>query len=99
LMRICTNVLPEGQEGRSSTDSQGKESNHDPRRRRCIGLVPEASTRAGGGSYQTSINRALREHIARFDQPLEEILRHVVREEIRRCGVARRSAPSKGSGR
>lgn len=37
----------------------------------------------GGGNYQTTINEALRAHIDREDQPLEEILRRVVREEIR----------------
>lgn len=37
---------------------------------------------AGGGSYQTLINQALRDHITRQQQPLEEILRRVVREEL-----------------
>jgi uncharacterized protein (DUF4415 family) len=37
---------------------------------------------AGGGNYQTLINTALREHIGR--EPLEETLRRVVREELRR---------------
>lgn len=37
---------------------------------------------AGGGNYQTLINRALREYINRKQQPLEEILRRVVREEL-----------------
>ena len=36
----------------------------------------------GGGNYQTMINQALREYITRREQPLEEILRRVVREEI-----------------
>ena len=38
---------------------------------------------AGGGSYQNLINRALRSHIERSDEPLETILRRVVREELR----------------
>ncbi len=38
--------------------------------------------RAGGGSYQRLINRALRAHIARTDEPLEETLRRVLREEL-----------------
>ena len=38
---------------------------------------------AGGGNYQTLINSALRKHIERQEEPLEEILRRVVREEIR----------------
>jgi uncharacterized protein (DUF4415 family) len=40
---------------------------------------------AGGGNYQTLINDALRHHIAREREPLEETLRRVVREEIRRA--------------
>ena len=38
--------------------------------------------RAGGGNYQTLINAALREHIKRLDEPLEETLRRVLREEL-----------------
>lgn len=37
---------------------------------------------AGGGNYQTLINQALREYITWQQQPLEEILRRVVREEL-----------------
>jgi uncharacterized protein (DUF4415 family) len=37
----------------------------------------------GGGNYQSMLNEALRKHIEHQDQPLEEILRRVVREEIR----------------
>jgi uncharacterized protein (DUF4415 family) len=36
----------------------------------------------GGGNYQTAINQALRDHIDR--QSLEELLRRVVREELRK---------------
>ncbi|MFL5801380.1 MAG: BrnA antitoxin family protein [Roseiflexaceae bacterium] len=36
---------------------------------------------AGSGNYQTAINQALRDHIDR--QSLEELLRRVVREELR----------------
>lgn len=39
---------------------------------------------AGGGNYQTMINAALREHIARRTEPLEDTLRRVVREELDR---------------
>ena len=38
--------------------------------------------RARGGSYQRLINEALREHIARSEEPLEETLRRVLREEL-----------------
>jgi len=38
---------------------------------------------AGGGNYQTLINNALREHLARVQEPLEDTLRRVIREEIR----------------
>lgn len=37
---------------------------------------------AGGGSYQTLINDALREHITHQREPFEVILRRVVREEL-----------------
>jgi len=37
---------------------------------------------AGGGNYQTLINQALREYVRQQQQPLEEILRRVVREEL-----------------
>jgi uncharacterized protein (DUF4415 family) len=41
--------------------------------------------KAGGGNYQSLINDALRQHIAQASEPLEETLRRVVREEIRRA--------------
>ena len=37
---------------------------------------------AGGCNYQTLINDALREYITRQQEPLEVILRRVVREEL-----------------
>mgnify|MGYP003460639645 FL=1 len=37
---------------------------------------------AGGGSYQSLINDALREHLRQQQLPLEELLRRVVREEL-----------------
>ena len=39
----------------------------------------------GGGNYQTMLNDALHAYIGRQDQPLEDILRRVVREEIRKA--------------
>jgi uncharacterized protein (DUF4415 family) len=39
---------------------------------------------AGGGNYQTRINAALLDHIARTKEPLEETLRRVLREELGR---------------
>ncbi|MBE9159815.1 BrnA antitoxin family protein [Nodosilinea sp. LEGE 06152] len=39
---------------------------------------------AGGGNYQTLINEALHQHIQAIRQPLEETLRKVVREELKR---------------
>ncbi len=39
---------------------------------------------AGGGNYQTLINAALREYIEQRKEPLEETLRRVLREELRR---------------
>lgn len=37
---------------------------------------------AGGGNYQTLINKALQEHIERQKEPFEQILRRVLREEL-----------------
>lgn len=37
---------------------------------------------AGGGNYQTLINQALRDYLNQQQQPLEELLRRVVREEL-----------------
>jgi uncharacterized protein (DUF4415 family) len=41
--------------------------------------------RAGGGSYQSLINQALRVYVASSGEPLEEKLRRVVREELERA--------------
>jgi uncharacterized protein (DUF4415 family) len=41
---------------------------------------------SGGGNYQTLINDALVEHIARRREPLESTIRRVIREELRRTG-------------
>jgi uncharacterized protein (DUF4415 family) len=40
--------------------------------------------KAGGGSYQTLMNDALRDHIQRTQEPLETTLRRVLREELKR---------------
>jgi uncharacterized protein (DUF4415 family) len=37
---------------------------------------------AGGGNYQTLLNDALREYVGRREEPLEKVLRRVVREEL-----------------
>ncbi len=39
---------------------------------------------AGGGSYQASINRALQQHIRSARESLEETLRRVIREELKK---------------
>jgi len=39
----------------------------------------------GGGNYQTMLNDALRAYTGQQDQPLEKLLRKVVREEIRKA--------------
>jgi uncharacterized DUF497 family protein len=40
----------------------------------------------GGGNYQTLINHGLREYINAHGEPLEEIVRRLVREEMKRVG-------------
>jgi uncharacterized protein (DUF4415 family) len=41
--------------------------------------------KAGGGSYQRLINTALQEHIRRREEPLEDTLRRVIRQELRQA--------------
>ena len=41
---------------------------------------------AGGGNYQTLINMALREYMNSKEEPLEDTLRHVIREELSAYG-------------
>ena len=36
----------------------------------------------GGGNYQTMINDALGEYVQQHEEPLEDILRRVIREEL-----------------
>jgi uncharacterized protein (DUF4415 family) len=36
----------------------------------------------GGGNYQTMLNDALRAYMERQEQPFEELIRRVVREEL-----------------
>ena len=50
----------------------------------------EQVNEAGGGSYQTNINRALREYMEGRDREWESILRRVVREELREAQEALR---------
>lgn len=46
---------------------------------------------AGGGNYQTRINQVLRRAMEQGHEPLETVMRRVVREEIRRLpGGSRR---------
>jgi uncharacterized protein (DUF4415 family) len=41
--------------------------------------------RAGGGNYQSVINEVLRQHIQQAREPLEKIIRRVIREELSRA--------------
>jgi hypothetical protein len=55
---------------------------------------------AGGGNYQSLINLALRDHVKRSAEPLEETLRRILREELRQEPVRvnrtwRKTAPKK----
>lgn len=54
---------------------------------------------AGGGNYQSLINLALREHVKKSTEPLEETLRRILREEFRgepaHLGRVRRKTPMK----
>ncbi len=39
---------------------------------------------SGGGNYQTLINTALREYVNQQKEPLEKVIRRVLREELKR---------------
>ena len=41
--------------------------------------------RAGGGNYQSVINEVLRQHVRQAREPLEKIIRRVIREELSRA--------------
>lgn len=45
----------------------------------------DEANEAGGGTYQTMINAALRDFISRQPESLEDILRRVVRDELERA--------------
>jgi hypothetical protein len=47
---------------------------------------------AGGGSYQSLINQALREYMGSTQEPLEDTLRRVLREELPAYGKKKRKA-------
>lgn len=51
-----------------------------------LGWFRQQCEETGGGNYQTLINEALRQHISATEEPLEETLRRVVREELGRLG-------------
>ena len=50
---------------------------------------------AGGGNYQTMMNQALREHMDRIEEPLEETFRRVLLEVL--PASARKPAKARGS--
>ena len=52
---------------------------------------------AGGGNYQTLINQTLRDAVDRAHEPLEKVLRRVVREELRREPSRSRRRPKAGT--
>jgi uncharacterized protein (DUF4415 family) len=41
--------------------------------------------RAGGGNYQSVINEVLRQHVHQSREPIEKIIRRVIREELSRA--------------
>ena len=51
----------------------------------------ESAHEAGGGSYQSMINEALRDHVENATEPLEETLRRVLREVL----PAKKKTPAK----
>ena len=75
-----------GQRGRVITVPRGKTRITIRLDEPVIDWFREQVDRAGGGNYQTLNNDALREHIGRMEEPLEETLRRVIREELRQAG-------------
>jgi uncharacterized protein (DUF4415 family) len=49
-----------------------------------IAWFKNAVETSGGGNYQTQINRALQEYIQEQKEPLEKVIRRVLREELKR---------------
>ena len=47
----------------------------------------EQVDKAGGGNYQTMINTALRQYVENQTEPIEKVLRRVVREELKRASA------------
>jgi uncharacterized protein (DUF4415 family) len=47
-----------------------------------VGWFKSQVEEAGGGNYQTLLNNALREYITHQEEPIEKVLRRVVREEL-----------------
>jgi|RhiMethySRZTD1v2_1073278.scaffolds.fasta_scaffold357709_2 Arc/MetJ family transcription regulator len=52
---------------------------------------------AGGGNYQTLINEALKTYINLRREPLEDILRRVIREELDTSASSRTQTPRRPS--
>jgi len=51
-----------------------------------LGWFRKQVDEAGGGNYQSLINDALKAYVQSRDEPLEEVVRRVVREELKRAG-------------
>ncbi|MGE0887630.1 MAG: BrnA antitoxin family protein [Blastocatellales bacterium] len=49
-----------------------------------IAWFKDVVEKAGGGNYQTLINDALKEYISQQKEPLEKVIRRVLREELKR---------------
>lgn len=47
-----------------------------------VGWFKSQVEEAGRGNYQTLLNNALREYITHQEEPIEKVLRRVVREEL-----------------
>jgi uncharacterized protein (DUF4415 family) len=51
-----------------------------------VSWFKEQVNQGGGGNYQTLINDTLRKHIEQQKEPLEKMLRRVIREELKTTG-------------
>lgn len=75
-------ISPKGVGVRWSQRERGKERVTIRLDREVLTCFRAQVEEAGGGNYQTLINRALQERMRHQEEPLEHVLRRVVREEL-----------------
>jgi hypothetical protein len=85
--------LGEGLERSNDASSSGKTRITIRLDNDIIGWFRSQVEAKGSGNYQTMINNALRDYIHQGGEPLESVLRRVIREELRGGGLEREAPP------